>query len=259
MNAVNLLPRDLSAGGRKAATGVAPYALLGALTLIVAMSALYTLTTRSVATKRADVAAVTAQATAAEANAAKLKRYIDFSTLRKTRVENVKNLADSRFDWATSLHEVARTLPKGTWITSLRASVSPSASVDGTTDPLRGALAVPALELIGCAPTQADVADVVASLRRTSGAERVTLSSSKTPDHTSGENASSTDGCAKVPQFTVTVFYEAQATTSATTTAAAGAASTASAGAASTASAGATTPSPGTTSTAPATAGTKTP
>jgi Tfp pilus assembly protein PilN len=251
MNAVNLLPRDTSGGGHKAATGLAPYAVLGALALVVAMSALYTLTTRSLTTKRAEVAAVSAQATAAEAAAAKLKRYTEFSTLRKTRVENVKNLADSRFDWATSLHEVARTLPKGTWITSLRASVSPTASVDGTTDQLRTALAVPALELVGCAPNQGTVADVVASLRRTSGAQRVTLSSSKKAA-TSGnnDNASSSDGCGNVPQFSVTVFYKAQ---SAATTAAAGATS------ASPATGSPTTPSSGTaggaTPTAPGTTG----
>jgi Tfp pilus assembly protein PilN len=215
MNAVNLLPRDLSPGGRKVATGIAPYAVLAALALVVAMSALYTLTTRSLATKRAEVADVTAQATAAEATAAKLKRYTEFSTLRKTRVEDVKNLAESRFDWATSLHEVARTLPKGTWITSLRASVSPTASVDGTSDELRTALPVPALELVGCAPDQDAVAEVVASLRRVAGVERVTLSSSKAAKAGGKESASSEDGCRSLPQYSVTVFYKAQSTTAA--------------------------------------------
>jgi Tfp pilus assembly protein PilN len=227
MNAVNLLPRDGSGGGRRAASGTAPYAVLGALALLVAMSALYTLTTRSLTTKRAEVAAVTAQATAAEATAAKLKRYSDFSTLRKTRAENVKNLAGSRFDWATSLHEVARTLPQGTWITSLRASVSPTASVDGTTDELRTALPVPALELVGCAPDQDAVAAVLASLRRASGAERVTLSSSKSAKAGSKESASSDDGCGAVPQFSVTVFYKAQSATAAAGSSAATGATTA--------------------------------
>ena len=215
MNAVNLLPRDLPAGGRKVATSIAPYAVLAALALVVAMSALYTLTTRSLATKRAEVADVTAQATAAEATAAKLKRYTELSALRKTRVENVKNLAESRFDWATSLHEVARTLPKGAWITSLRASVSPTASVDGTGDELRAALPVPALELVGCAPDQDAVAEVVASLRRVAGVERVTLSSSKAAKAGGKESASSEDGCRSLPQYSVTVFYKAQSTTAA--------------------------------------------
>jgi Tfp pilus assembly protein PilN len=213
MNAVNLLPRDVSDGSRKAAAGVGPYAVLAVLALVVAMSALYTYTSRSLTAKRADVAAANAQATAAEASAAKLKRYTDFATLRRTRLENVKNLADSRFDWATSLREVARTLPKGTWITSLRASVSPTASVDGTTDQLRTALPVPALELVGCAPNQDAVAEVVASLRRVTGVERVTLSSSKAANAGSKESASSQDGCRAAPQYSVTVFYKAQSTT----------------------------------------------
>jgi Tfp pilus assembly protein PilN len=254
MNAVNLLPRDMPGGGREAATGTASYVVLGVLALVVAMSALYTVTTRSLGTKRAEVAAVTAQATAAEASAAKLKRYSDFSTLRKTRQENVKNLVDSRFDWATSLHEVARTLPKGAWITSLRATVSPTSSVDGTADQLRAALPVPALELVGCAPSQATVANVVASLRRTSGAQRVTLSSSKKAA-TSGnnDNASSADGCGRAPQFSVTVFYEAQSAAATATAAATSAAATSSAPTPSSTTAG------GTSSTPTATTGTTTP
>jgi Tfp pilus assembly protein PilN len=244
MNAVNLLPRDLSAAGRKVATGLAPYAVLAALTLVVAMSGLYTLTTRSLATKRAEVADVTAQATAAEATAAKLKRYTELATLRKTRVENVKNLAESRFDWATSLHEVARTLPKGAWITSLRASVSPSASVDGTSDELRTTLPVPALELVGCAPDQAAVAEVVASLRRITAVERVTLSSSKSAKAGGKESASSEDGCRDLPQYSVTVFYKAQSTTTApgSTTAAGATSATATTAAGSTGASTGTTP-----------------
>jgi Tfp pilus assembly protein PilN len=244
MNAVNLIPRDLSSGGHRPATGVGPYIVLGALALVVAMSGLYTLTTRGLAPKRAEVARITAQATAAEATAAKLKRYSTFSTLRKTRVENVKNLANSRFDWASSLHEVARILPAGTWITSLRASVSPTSSVDGNSDQLRTALPVPALELVGCAPNQATVAETTASLRRVSGAQRVTLSSSKkAPASGSKESTASTDGCGTKPQFSVTVFYKAQssaASTTAATTASAATPASGATGAGSTSAAGTT-------------------
>jgi Tfp pilus assembly protein PilN len=231
MRAVNLIPRD-TASGATGGSSTTTYAVLAMLALIVVMSALYTVSGRAVATKRAEVAQATAQVTAAEATAARLKTYTELSDLRKARVETVRNLADSRFDWAGSLHEVARTLPRGTWLTSLRATVTPNASVDGTSDPLRTAIAAPALELMGCAPSQEAVAGVLTSLRQISGVRRVTLSASKRPETSgagAGDSAAASDGCGKRPQFSITVFYEAGAASAATTSTAPAQASTASA------------------------------
>ena len=146
MKAVNLIPADgASASGSK--SGIASYALLAGLAVLVALSAMYTLASRSVDHERADLAAVTEQAQAAEKAAASYKQYTATADTRKSRVETVKNIADTRFDWSDSLHEVARTLPSGVWVTSMRATVSPAVNVGGATDPLRAALAAPAIEL----------------------------------------------------------------------------------------------------------------
>jgi Tfp pilus assembly protein PilN len=215
MKAVNLIPTEDSGNGSSSGIGV--YALLGGLAVLVVMSALYTLAGRSVDNKRSEVAAVTAQADAAQKAADSYKPYIAAADGRKARVETVKNLADSRFDWSNALREVARTLPRGAWITSMRATVSPAVAVDGATDSLRASLAVPALEMSGCAPTQARVADVLASLRAISGVQRVSLSKSERSEDASegtGQSDSSSgsgDGCGAKPGFSLTVFYEAAA------------------------------------------------
>jgi Tfp pilus assembly protein PilN len=208
MKAVNLIPVDERVG-RASGSGVRSYAVLGVLALLVAMSAVYTLSARSIDGKRRELASTSAQAQSIEAKAASLKSYVDYSNMRKARVERVQSLADSRFDWASSLHEVARTLPAGTWVTSLRATVNPNVAVDGETDPLRGSMTNPAIELVGCARNQSSVATVVSALRQMSGAKRVSLTESqKTDDAGPAADATGT-GCGTRAQFSLTVFLEA--------------------------------------------------
>jgi Tfp pilus assembly protein PilN len=229
MKAVNLIPADDARGGG-GRSGAATYGLLGVMALLVVMSALYTFAGNSVDAKKRDLAAVTAQANAAEAKAATLKTYVEFSEQRKARVETVKNLVASRFDWSRALGEVARTVPSGTWITSLQATVSPAVNVGpGGGDSLRAALAVPAIEVSGCAPGQDGVARTLTSLRAIAGVQRVTLSTSEKADKTSGNTDSAgPESCGSRSQFGLTIFYEATSSSSTTssTTAATPAAAT---------------------------------
>jgi Tfp pilus assembly protein PilN len=219
MRAVNLTPPDVAGPRSGGATGIAPYALIGVLGIALAMFAMWTVTGRSVAQKHGRLAALTEQAAATERAAADYKTYADFAKLRTSRVETVTKLAATRYDWAGSLHEVARTLPSGSWILSLRATVSPTTPVDGTGDSMRGSLPVPAVELSGCATTQAGVARTIASLRRISGVQRVSLTNSQAAAETGAQadtRAASTT-CGTHPQFSLTVFFKAAAASPATT------------------------------------------
>lgn len=221
MKAVNLIPAESSAGSGRSPVGV--YALLGVLALLVAMSATYTLAGRSVDTKRGELASVTARAQSTESKATQYKRYTEFSQLRQSRVETVKKLATSRFDWAEAMHEVARTMPTGSWVTSIRATVDPSAQVAGTADPLRAAIPAPAIELAGCAKTQQGVAGVVAALRGITGVQRVTLSSSvkqqaAADSGSASDSSGPRDGCSSSAQFSLSIFFAAPAGSTATTT-----------------------------------------
>jgi|tagenome__1003787_1003787.scaffolds.fasta_scaffold20970448_3 Tfp pilus assembly protein PilN len=237
MRAVNLIPSELRGGGRAPGrTGIAPYVVLGALALLVAMVGVYTLATRSLHTKQAEVTSVEAQATAAEARTHTNASFAKFAELTVQRTQTVKSLAASRFDWAHALAEVARVLPSDAWLSSMRATVTPGASVDGTADPLRASLSLPAIELVGCTTSQANVARVVADLRRADGVKRVSLSSAQKSEAQAGATSSSTTDAATAgadgdctqgkstrPKFSLTLFYDAPATpTAATATGATG-------------------------------------
>jgi Tfp pilus assembly protein PilN len=214
MRAVNLIPaeeaRSTSGGGH---SGGAVYGVLAALALVVAMVGVWSWFGHAEKTRQAQVAQVQSEASSAEAKASGLKTYTDVATVRQARTETVRELASSRFDWPHALRDVARTMPSNAWITSLRATVSPQVSVDGTPDPLRQALTVPAIEVVGCARSQDDVATTVAAMRQVDGVQRVSLSSSSKQPGTGGGSCSDGDSNApSVPQFSMTVFFKAPAT-----------------------------------------------
>jgi len=252
MRAVNLIPAELRRGGSTPSrTGIAPYAVLGVLALLVVMASAYTLTNRSLGSKRAEVASIEQQAAAAEARTTSNKSYTEFSQLSLQRTQTVTSLAASRFDWAHALAEVARVLPHDAWLASIRATVTPGVSVDGTPDPLRQSLQVPAIELSGCTTSQANVAQVVADLRRADGVKRVSLSSAKkseaagttaaTADPASTDTGDCTQGKADRPKFSMTLFYDAPTVPSAGATGTAGATTTGTAATPTTGSTGTTT------------------
>lgn len=228
MKAVNLIPaEDRRGAGAPGRSGGAVYALLGGLGLVLVMVVALLALSHSVKSKQDQLAAVSQQAQEAEAQAGSLQAYTQFATLRETRQQTVASLAASRFDWAHALHEVARTVPAGTALTGLRATVSPTVTVGGTTDPLRQSLAVPAIELAGCARNQDGVAEVMAAMRRIDGVQRVSLSTSERTAKAGAESgaaaptgaAGATDcraGSLKRAAFSMTVFYDAPASATAT-------------------------------------------
>jgi Tfp pilus assembly protein PilN len=201
MKAVNLIPaedrRGGSAGGR---SPVATYAVLGALAVLVLMAAAWTLAGKTVDKRRSDLARVEQQASAAEAQATKLAAYSAFADLRKKRAETVASIARSRFDWAHVMHEVARVIPSNAHLTSLSGSVSPTAPVPasggGTALQLRGSNAGPAIDIVGCAPGQANVSRMMSRLRLIDGVQHVTLAESSKPDASVAAGSGASDSSA---------------------------------------------------------------
>jgi Tfp pilus assembly protein PilN len=226
MRAVNLIPIDQRSGsGPPGRSGGVAYLLLGFMALIVVMAGLYTLSARSLQSKRFELGRTEQRAQAAEAKAGSLQPYKQFATLRAQHVQTVQSLAAGRFDWAHALHELARTLPRHTWLTSLRATVAPAIQVEGgQSDPLRQSLNLPAVEILGCTTSQDGVARVMSAMRQIDGVQRVSLSTAQKVDATGGPSGSSSSGgngasgsadcragSSRYPQFSMTVFFEAPA------------------------------------------------
>lgn len=218
MKAVNLIPREeLASRGAAGRSGGGAYALLAVLAVAVVAVAAWTHLGATAKSRDAEATRISAEATQAEAGAGKLKVYTDFAALSQSRTETVGQLAKSRFDWPHALRDVARTLPTDAWLTSLRASVTPTVSVEGTPDPLRQSIAAPAVEVAGCAKTQDDVAASVVAMRQVDNVQRVSLSSSTA--QSGGTSGACGKTAPKALQFSMTVFFNAP-TTSATTAAA---------------------------------------
>jgi Tfp pilus assembly protein PilN len=218
VRAVNLIPVEDRRGprGGGAGSGVGSYIVLGVLAAVVAMSAAYTLANRSISDRRTELDSVQAQVDTAQAQVQRYASYTGFSALRQKRSETVRSLAASRFDWSHALHELARTIPSNAWLTSLKGTVMPGVAIEGaSSDPLRASLQKPAIEVVGCTTTQADVARVISSLRRIDGVERVSLSSSQRLESSASSGSNTADGSdgdcrngnARFPQFSMTLFF----------------------------------------------------
>lgn len=217
MRAVNLIPGDQRRGVSRG-SGFGSYIILGVLALVIAMGAATALATRSISDGRTELTDVRARLKASADEAQALQAYTGFAALRQKRDGTVRSLANSRFDWSHALHEVARTMPSNAWLTGLRATVTPSSSVDGgVSDPLRGSVQAPAIEIVGCTTSQANVAGVISGLRRADGVQRVSLSSSERletgaaakSDTAGGSSDDCRNGNRRFPKFSVTVFFTA--------------------------------------------------
>jgi Tfp pilus assembly protein PilN len=203
---------------------VATNVLLGGLAAVVVAVGVFVVLDNTVNSRRSDLARVTSEAAVTELRAAALKPYRDFATLRQTRSQTVAALAASRFDWERVMGELSRALPTNVWLTSLVGTVAPGVSVEGTgsaggTGSLRSAVQSPAVELVGCTTSQAEVSRVMARLRLLHGVTRVALASSEKSQGagtaSGGGSAGSADssdcrnGHSQLPKFELVVFFQA--------------------------------------------------
>ena len=125
MRAVNLLPPDTRGAskasaelgaGPEATGGAGAFVVLGVLAACVAGVAGHVLTNNTIKQRQADLTQVTARAQALQSQANQLKPYADFDATAKARVQTVKDLAGSRFDWeqvAEGYAELLRRLARG--------------------------------------------------------------------------------------------------------------------------------------------------
>jgi Tfp pilus assembly protein PilN len=204
------MPRDASRGNRvrvSLGNSLGAYVVLAVLAVMVAMTGAWAMAKGRLADTRTELVRVQTQASSAEAKAAALKPYVDFAALPTARIDTIGGLLDARVDWSRNLRDLGRVIPRNVSVTSLVGTASPDAKVEGGGgQSLRGASAGPAIDLVGCARTQAQVADLLIDLRAIDGVERVSLASSDKSDATAA-NDTECRANDQMPQFMLTIAY----------------------------------------------------
>jgi Tfp pilus assembly protein PilN len=194
VRAVNLIPADQQAGAGGPAgesNGVA-YMVLGLLAGLAVLALLYGIAHHQVASRRAEVAKITAEAQATQARASQLAPYVSFKATYQQRLQAVSQLAGTRFDWAHAFHELGRVLPHDASLSSVHGTIgsasgtaaaapaasASAASAGGAVTSATPPGAVPTLVLAGCATSQSEVAQTLQRLRLIDGVGSVALQSS---------------------------------------------------------------------------------
>jgi Tfp pilus assembly protein PilN len=221
MKAINLLPPDLRGTPKGAAPkatvtpdepgGIGAFVVLGVLAACVAALAAYVLTTNTVKDRQAKLEAATANAEATRQRVNQLKPYADFQAMAETRIQTVKDLASSRFDWEQALRDISRAVPPEVTLAEINGTISSEA---GGGSGIRSAIASPAIELKGCTTGQKEVATLLSRLRNVDGVTRVSLAKSLKPEAKSDGPSGLAEGDAAVcegrrpPEFELVMFFE---------------------------------------------------
>jgi Tfp pilus assembly protein PilN len=196
---VNLIPADERRGqGTPTRTGPLVYVVLGGL--VVALLAVVGMVTFSnrVADREREVAALEKRDAEVKARAQSLSAFITFQQIHDTRTQTLTALAQSRFDWERVLRELSMVLPERVWLVNVTGTAAPEVQVDvAAANPLRGEIDGPALELVGCARSQRDVARLISAIGDIDGVTRVTAAKSAKPtsEVSEGGSTETTDEC----------------------------------------------------------------
>lgn len=216
MRAINLIPEDAPGRG---GGGNGVFVLLGVLAALLAGVAFYVLVSNSVVSRRAELASVQTQVAAAQARAEAVRPYRDFAALASARVETIRQLGASRFDWHRALADLSKVIPDDVWLSSLVGTVTTGVNVTGgsggTTSSLRSALPNPAIQLTGCTVNHDSVVRLIAHLRLMRGVQRVSLADSTKDD---GGGADCQHENKNFPQFDLVIFFAAPASPTAPAT-----------------------------------------
>lgn len=208
MRAVNLIPANQRHGatvGLGRSQGGA-YALLAIVGMLALFGVLYGKASHQISNTRGQLAAVSAKVAQAQSDASSLASYEALDATRERRLKAVEELMNSRFDWATVMHEFGRVLPTHVSVGSLTgtigsatgaAAVAPSASGAATAAAVTSATppgSIPTFTLAGCASSKDEVAEALQRLRLIGGVKEVTLQSA-TEGSLAGSSTSGAGSC----------------------------------------------------------------
>lgn len=223
MRAVNLIPANQRRGatvGLGRSQGGA-YALLAIVGMLALFGVLYGKASHQISNTRGQLAAVSAKVAQAQSDASSLASYEALDATRERRLKAVEELMNSRFDWATVMHEFGRVLPTHVSIGSLTGAIgsatgaaavaSPSASASATAAAAAVTSAtppgsIPTFTLAGCANTKDEVAEALQRLRLIGGVKEVALQSAS-ESTLGGSSASGAGSCNNGTTFAASVVF----------------------------------------------------
>jgi Tfp pilus assembly protein PilN len=226
MKAVNLIPADAKRGSRgpSASKGLPTYLFLGVLAVAVGLVTLYVLASNDISQRQAKVTTLQAEVAQVQARSSSLDRYAQYSQMTQSRIGSVRQLATGRFDWHSTLTQIAQVVPKNTSLATLTgtaASSDPTAA--GTAAPTStGVSAGTSIGLTGCTKSQPDVAKLMSRLRLIDGVASVTLNSStkqesgassvaNPPAASASASGGSSGGCGNgTPSFDLQIAFATQ-------------------------------------------------
>jgi Tfp pilus assembly protein PilN len=208
VKAVNLVPQDQRRRSAAEGDGKTAPIVLGVLGVLLVMVVVYVLTSNTVAQRKSDTQAASAEADRLEARAGSQTGYTDFAQIAVTRTQSVAGVAATRFDWERFMRELSHVMPAGSWLQSADASVLGDPGSGSGTSPAADPTAAktPAANLVGCTPGQDDVARMMVRLRQLYRVEDVQLNES-----TIGavDEAAGVDTCGSLYTFNLTVKFSA--------------------------------------------------
>jgi Tfp pilus assembly protein PilN len=199
VRAVNLLPGDENAGGRKAPPLPILAACVGTV-LVVALTAVMFLSASSnVAAKRRALAAVQAQLAAIPAPPTPPPGVAQLPQQHQTRLSALSTALGQRVAWDRLMREVSQVVPSDVWLVNLNAlapSLAPASAA--------ATAATQGFTVLGCTYSQDSVARFLARLLVVPDLTGMTLAKSSGGDTGSGGGGG---GSASCPQgmFTFTL------------------------------------------------------
>jgi Tfp pilus assembly protein PilN len=180
MRPINLIPeQERRRQGGAGRTGPLAFIVIGALVIALGGVVALVTTSNQISERESELASLNARTAAAQARADRLAPFTSFNEVKEQRTETISELADNRFDWSRVLHELSLVMPR--WVILSEVSGSSGKSEGGGGgggDTIGQSITGPSLSVIGCAKSQARVAQMIAALKQIDGVTRVGLGSS---------------------------------------------------------------------------------
>jgi Tfp pilus assembly protein PilN len=231
MRPVNLIPPEDRRGDRAPMrTGAMAYVLVAGLGLLLLAVVATALTSKQVSDRESEKQDLQRELDEVSAQAQSLNAFSNFRMIQESRTSTVASLAQSRFDWERVIRELSLILPADVWLVNMTGTVSPAVEVQDSADiTIRDSVTGPALELIGCAPSEEGVAAFMADLEDIDGVTRVGIAETAQGDAadaggssaaSAGGSDSGTTDCRtreNITQFQIVVAFDAVATPAAAT------------------------------------------